>query len=139
MKDFRISTNCDEFDKRMIHAFLSTESYWASGVSFKTVETAISNSLCFGGFVGSSQVAFARVVSDFSMFAYFRDMFVIEAHRGRGYGKALVQAVVSHPDLQGLRSFMLGTDDAHGLYEQFGFVPYPSPGRLMLMANRGET
>ena len=79
-----------------------------------------------------SQIAFARVVSDFATFAYFRDMFVLNEHRGKGYGKALVQTVVSHPDLQGLQCFMLGTDDAHDLYGQFGFVAYPAPERLML-------
>lgn len=139
MSDLRITTNSDEMDRSMIHAFLSKESYWARGATIEVVETAIENSLCFGGFVGSTQVAFARVVSDYSMFAYFRDMFVVEKYRGRGYGKALVQAVVSHPDLQELQSFMLGTDDAHGLYQQYGFITYPNPDRLMLLASHRET
>ena len=139
MTDFRITTIRDDLDIHLIHTFLSTESYWARGVSFEDVEKAISNSLCFGGFVGNLQVAFARVVSDFTMFAYFRDMFVLEEHRGHGYGKALVQAVVNHPELQGLRCFMLGTDDAHGLYEQYGSISYPSPERLMLLARESKT
>lgn len=135
MQDFRITTNRDEMDESVIHNFLSNESYWAQGVSLQKVQKAISNSLCFGGFVGTSQVAFARVVSDFSMFAYFRDMFVLVEYRGKGYGKALVQAVVSHPELQGL-TFLLGTDDAHGLYEQYGFVSYPRPERMMVLRQR---
>ncbi len=136
MTDFRITTNRDELDIHLIQTFLTTESYWARGVSFKDVEKAMSNSLCFGGFIGTSQIAFARVVSDFTMFAYFRDMFVLKEHRGHGYGKALVQSVVNHPELQGLQCFMLGTDDAHGLYKQYGFVSYPSPERLMLLASK---
>ena len=139
MTKLRISTNRDELDKELIHKYLSYDSYWAKGVSFKAVEKAISNSLCFGGYVGNAQVAFARVVSDFSMFAYFRDMFVLESYRGNGYGKALVQAVVAHPDLQGLRCFMLGTDDAHGLYSQFGFTQYPEPERLMLLLEKSHS
>ena len=126
-------------DVGLIHDFLSNESYWARGMSLATIQKAISNSLCFGGFIGSSQVAFARVISDLSTFAYFRDMFVLRAYRGKGYGKILVQAVVSHPELQHLQAFLLGTDDAHGLYMQFGFVPYPSPERLMLLASEDET
>lgn len=132
MEKLRISTDRDELDSVLIHDFLANDSYWAKGVSFEAVERAISNSLCFGGFIGKSQVGFARVVSDYTMFAYFRDMFVLPAHRGNGYGKALVEAVVAHPDLQGLYCFMLGTDDAHGLYSQYGFRPYPNPERLML-------
>ena len=139
MTDFRITTNSEEFDRRTIHEFLSKESYWARGVSRESVDTAISNSLCFGGFFKNSQVAFARVVTDYSMFAYFRDMFVLEAYRGRGFGKELVQAVTSHPKLQNLHCFMLGTDDAHGLYEQFGFISYPDPRRLMLLDQQNDT
>ena len=139
MKDFRVTTDHDELDESLVHDFLSKESYWARGVSFETVQKAMSNSLCFGGFIGDSQIAFARVVSDYSMFAYFRDMFVLKEHRGNGYGRALVRAVISHPELQDLHCFMLGTDDAHGLYRQYGFEDYPRPERLMLLSGGNET
>ncbi len=126
----RISTNNAEMDVPMIHGFLGN-SYWARGIPLEILERAMAHSLCFGGFVGPAQVAFARVISDYATFANLVDVFVLPDHRGRGYGTALMQAVFSHPQLQGLRRFTLATADAHGLYARFGFTAPTLPQVLM--------
>lgn len=131
MAELRISTEPDELDVGRIHRFLSEESYWAKGIPRETVERSMRHSLCFGGYVDGRQVAFARVISDYATFAYLGDVFVLPAHRGRGYSKALMQAVMAHPQLQGLRRFMLATSDAHALYAQFGFTAPQTPQALM--------
>jgi GNAT superfamily N-acetyltransferase len=95
------------------------------------VDRSIDNSLCFGAYDGDEQVGFARVVTDSATFAYLGDVFVVEAHRGRGLGKKLVEAVMAHPDVQGVRRFMLATGDAHSLYAQFGFHAPRDPDLLM--------
>jgi GNAT superfamily N-acetyltransferase len=100
-------------------------------VPYALVEKSIANSLCFGGFIGVGQVAFARVISDYATFANLVDVFVVPEHRGRGYSKALLRAVLGHPELQGLRRFTLATGDAHGLYAQFGFAAPLRPQTLM--------
>jgi GNAT superfamily N-acetyltransferase len=117
-------------DAGAIHAFL-TRSYWARGISRERVERSLDASLCFGLFDGGAQVGFARVVSDRTTFAYLCDVYVLETHRGRGLGKRLIAAVVSHPDLADLRRFVLWTRDAHGLYEQFGFARLGAEPGLM--------
>ena len=96
-----------------------------------TVERAIANSLAFGVFDGPEQIGFARVVTDRATFAYLADVYILEPHRGRGLGKRLVETILAHEDLQGLRRFMLATRDAHGLYAAFGFHPLSKPERLM--------
>ena len=127
----RISTDKAELDVTFIHRFLSEQTYWARGIPRDVVERSIANSLCFGGFLGPRQVAFARVISDFATFANLVDVFVLPELRGRGYSKALMAAVLAHPRLQGLRRFMLATSDAHGLYAQFGFTAPANPQTLM--------
>lgn len=127
----RISTTPAELDVPLIHRFLSEQSHWARGITRPLVERAIEHSLCFGGFVEQRQVAFARVISDFATFAHLVDVFVLPEHRGQGHGKALVQAVMAHPQLQGLRRFTLATSDAHGLYAPFGFTAPLRPQSLM--------
>ena len=122
MEDFRVSSDKAELDVGLIHRFLSGESTWARGISREVVERSIANSLCFGGFSGPAQVAFARVVSDHATFANLVDVFVLPQHRGRGYSKTLMKEVLAHPQLQGLRRFTLATWDAHALYAQFGFT-----------------
>ena len=114
-----------------IHRYLSEESYWAKGIPRETVERSIRNSLCFGAFEDGTQVGFTRVITDRATFAYIADMFVLPSHRGRGISKQLMQAVMSHPELQGLRRWHLSTVDAHGLYAQFGFAPLEWPERHM--------
>lgn len=131
MTELRISTARSGLDISLIHRFLSEESSWAKGIPLRTLKRAIDGSLCFGGFLGVSQVAFARVVSDYATFANLVDVFVLAEHRGHGYGKAIVQAVMSHPRLQGLRRFTLATGDAHALYAQFGFTAPQHPHSLM--------
>jgi GNAT superfamily N-acetyltransferase len=131
MDQLQISTEIEDLDVPLIHRFLSEESAWAQQIPIETVRTSIRNSLNFGGFIGDSQVAYARVVSDYATFAYLVDVFVLKAHRGKGYSAALVAAVMAYPQLQGLRRFMLATSDAHGLYAKFGFTPSSRPHTLM--------
>ncbi|MCW0386179.1 GNAT family N-acetyltransferase [Xanthomonas sacchari] len=132
MHALRISTDKQELDLPLIHRFLSEQAYWSLGIPLDTVQRAIAGSLCFGGHLdGVGQVAFARVITDGATFAYLADVFVLDAYRGRGYGKQLVAAVMAHPQLQGLRRFMLATSDAHALYAQYGFAAPARPQRLM--------
>ena len=126
-----ITTDNADLNIALIHQFLSEQSYWAKGIPRATVEKAIANSLCFGGYVDGQQIAFARVVSDYATFANLVDVFVLPAERGKGYSKALMSAVFAHPELQGLRRFMLATSDAHSLYAQFGFTAPANPQAFM--------
>lgn len=128
--EIEISTDQARLDLDVIHGFLQT-SYWAQDRKRSVVERSIRNSLCFGVYVGGRQVAFARVLSDRAVFAYLMDVFVIPEYRGHGISKALMRAIVDHPDLQNLRTFLLATQDAHGLYEQFGFRALAHPDRWM--------
>ncbi len=127
----RVSTARQDLDITMIHRFLTEESNWARGIPRATVERSIEHSLCFGGYIDGVQVAFARVISDYSTFANLVDVFVLPEFRGHGYSKALIEAVLAHPQLQGLRRFTLATADAHGLYAEFGFVAPLTPQSLM--------
>ena len=131
MNEFRISTNVDELDVALIHQFLSQDSYWAKGIALDIVRKAIANSLCFGGFHGTAQVAFGRVVTDLSTFAFLRDIFVLPTHRGKGYGKSMVQAIMTRLKEEGIPSIMLGTSNAHGLYMKFGFSLIGNSSKLM--------
>lgn len=131
MPELRITTDRVELDVALIHRFLSQESTWAKGIPLATVQRSLETSLCFGGFLGREQVAFARVISDYATFANLVDVFVLPAHRGQGYSKAMMRAVLAHPDLQGLRRFTLATFDAHGLYRQFGFTEPANPQSFM--------
>ena len=130
MPAYEISTDPARLDVGAIHAFL-TRSYWSPGIPRATVERAIANSLCFGAFCEGRQVGFARMVTDRTTFAYLCDVYVLEEHRGRGLAKQLMDHVMGHPDLQGLRRMMLATSDAHGLYAQFGFAALSAPERIM--------
>lgn len=132
--EIEISTDPGRLDVDLIYHWLSEESYWARGVPRAIVEQAIANSLCFGAYLGDRQVGFARVVTDRATFAWLADVFILDGYRGRGYGKALVAAVLAHPEMQGLRRCMLATRDAHGLYAQFGFTPVPAE-RFMEIRN----
>ena len=120
----------------MIHSFL-TESYWAKGIPRETVARSIENSLCFGVYAEGKQVAFARVISDCATYAYIGDVFVLESFRGHGLGKWMMECIMQHPALQGLRRWILLTRDAHGLYVQFGFAPVKSPERYMELYQPG--
>ncbi len=131
MSELRISTEQAELDISLIHRFLSEQSAWARGIPIDLVRKSIRHSLCFGGYIGDAQAAFARVISDFTTFAYLVDVFVLPPHRGKGYGGQLMATVLAHPQLQGLRRFMLATADAHGLYAQYGFTVPQQPQALM--------
>ena len=130
-----VSTEKRLLNRSLIHKFLTT-SYWAKGIPREIVDRSIENSLCFGVYRSGQQVGFARVVSDLATFAYIGDVFVVEKSRGQGVGKLLMEAIMSHPDLQGLRRWGLVTRDAHGLYAQFGFQPVKSPERHMEIFDR---
>lgn len=122
-----ISTDPARLDLDLVHAFLRT-AYWSTGVPREVVERSIRHSLPFGVYdPGDAQVGFARVVTDYAVFAYLGDVFVLPEHRGRGLGVWLVQAVLDHPELQGLRRWALATADAHELYARFGFGPPAKP------------
>jgi GNAT superfamily N-acetyltransferase len=118
-------------DRALIFDFLRERSYWAREVTREIVDRSVENSLCFGIYLNGKQIGFARVVTDYATFAWLADVFVVEEKRGQGISKKLVAALLAHPRLQGLRRFMLGTRDAHGLYAQFGFKPLAHPERFM--------
>ena len=134
--DYLISTDPARLDVEVIHGFLR-ESYWAEGILRELVERAILNSLCFGVYSRNQQIAFARVVSDYATFAYIADVFVLAPWRGRGISKALMAEIVHHPDLQQLRRWLLGTKDAHGLYQRYGFTAPRFPERQMERTDPG--
>lgn len=129
--DYEISDEKGRLDLDLIQLFLTEHSYWARTRTLEQTRTAIENSICFGVYKGGSQVGFARVVSDQATFAYLGDVFILEEHRGKGLGKWLMDAVVSHPELQGLRRWVLATRDAHSLYEKYGFREFVHPERWM--------
>lgn len=125
-----ITTDKSRIDRELVHRFLSG-TYWAAGIPRELVDRAIDHSFCFAAFADGQQIAFARVVTDSTTFAYLADVFVVESHRGRGISKRLIRAILEHPELQGLRRWMLATLDAQGLYEQFGFARVKHPERFM--------
>jgi GNAT superfamily N-acetyltransferase len=129
---YEISTERSRLDILLIHDFLGA-SYWARGITRGVVERSIEHSLCFGAYHQGKQVGFARVITDFATFAYLADVFVVPEHRGRGLAKLLLRNILAHPQLQGLRRVMLATQDAHGLYAQFGFEKIAHPEHLMLI------
>jgi GNAT superfamily N-acetyltransferase len=126
-----ISTDRQRLDVAMIHAFLANDSYWVAGISRSSVEKCIEHSLCFGLYIDGRQVAFARVVTDYVRFAHLLDVFVLQEFRGQGLGKLLMSNILSHPELETIVRYTLGTLDAHGLYAQFGFTSIASPERQM--------
>jgi GNAT superfamily N-acetyltransferase len=124
--NYCISTDRRKLDIALIHHYLSNESYWAQGIPVSVVERSIEHSFCFGMYHQEQQVGFARLVTDKATFAYLADVFILPEHRGKGLSKWMLTIIHSHPDMQGLRRWMLGTKDAHGLYEQFGWEPIPA-------------
>jgi GNAT superfamily N-acetyltransferase len=132
MEAYEISSDPTHLDIDAIHAYL-TRSYWSPGISRDIVERAVRNSLCFGAYqrATGAQVGFTRVVTDHATFAYLCDVYVLEAHRGRGLSKAMMRAVMAQTAIGGARRVMLATRDAHGLYRQFGFAGLAHAGNLM--------
>jgi N-acetylglutamate synthase-like GNAT family acetyltransferase len=133
-EEYNISTDKNKMDVNFIHAYLA-RSYWAEGISKEIVSRAVNGSLCFGVFHKGKQVGFARMVTDSATFAYLADVFIDEKYRGNGLSKWLMEVILSHPELQGLRRMLLATRDAHGLYAQFGFIPLNKPDRWMQIHN----
>lgn len=136
--DFVVSDERVRLDVDVIHGFL-TSSYWAAGIPRDVVERSIANSICFGLYHSDpppALIGFARVITDRATMGYLADVFVLEAWRGRGLSKFIVRCVLAHPQLQGLRRWMLATADAHGLYRQFGFETPRDPARLMEIVDR---
>ena len=132
---FKISTDPKRLDRERIHEFLKS-SYWAPGISREVVDRSIEGAMCFGVYEGDEQVGFARVITDQATFAYLADVFVLESHRGRGLSVWMMEAIRAHPELQGLRRWILMTRDAHGLYEKFGFRRMADTGRCMEILDR---
>lgn len=128
--EITVTTDRTSMDLDMVHKFLAS-SYWAAGIPRYIFLRSVENSLCFGVFENDRQVGFARVITDYATYAYLADVFILESHRGKGLSKFLMECIVAHPQLQGLRRWTLATRDAHGLYEKFGFTPLDSTDRFM--------
>ena len=129
---FYISTDKSQLDVDIIFDYLSNHSYWAKGRSMETIEKSIKNSLCFGVYNSENkQVGFARIVSDYAIFAWLMDVFILPGYQGKGLGKLLMTEIMTHEDLQGVKRWGLGTNDAHGLYEKFGFKQLSKPQNMM--------
>ena len=124
---YYISTDKEKLQLLVIHRYLATESYWAKNIPIEVIAKSIENSFCFGLYLEGVQIGFARVVTDYATFGYLADVFILEAHRGKGLSKWLMEFIFSHDKLQGLRRFCLGTRDAHGLYKKFGFTRIRKP------------
>lgn len=131
MKTF-ISTDKSKLDVKAIHDYLCNTSYWAKGRSLERVKKSIDNSLCFGLYDSeNNMIGFARVLTDQVVFSYLMDLFIFDKYQGNGLGTKFVKHITEHPDCQ-TRLWFLGTQDAQGLYEKFGFFPLPDPNRFML-------
>ncbi|HEY8732971.1 MAG TPA: GNAT family N-acetyltransferase [Puia sp.] len=134
--DYCISTDKTKLDLKAIHAFLSTKAYWCLNISYETVKKAAENSLNFGIYNNNKQIGYARIISDFSTIAYLGDLYIIDEFRGIGLSKWLMETIMSHSELQGLRRWILLTGDAHGLYRQFGWTDIADPAKWMELHNK---
>ena len=136
--EFCISTDKSKLDINIIHNYLCDESYWAKNIPVETVERSIEGSCCFGLYVKensiSKQIGFARVITDFATFGYLADVFIIETYRGKGLAKWMMEMIMKHPEMQGLRGWLLATKDAHALYAKFGFSLLENTGRFMRLS-----
>ena len=131
MNEIEISTDNTRLNLALVHRFLTQESHWARGIDRGTVERSVHNSLCFGAYCAGTQIGFARVITDRATFAFVCDVFVVSAARGQGVARLLVDTIMQHPDLQGLRRMALTSRDAKGLYEGIGFAALANPERWM--------
>ena len=134
--NYCISTEKSKLDLQAIHHFLSTQAYWSENIPFDRVQKATENSLNFGLYFQDRQIGYARIISDFSTIAYLGDVYVLPEFRGKGLSKWLLQTVMNHPELQGLRRWILLTGDAHGLYRQYGWTAIASPDKWMELHNK---
>lgn len=132
--EYEIDTDPSRLDLAQAHAYIAA-TYWAQGMPFETFRRSVTGALCFGVYHGGDLVGFARVISDYATIAYLGDVFVAPEHRGQGLSKWLMDCLTGHPELQGLRRWILLTGDAHGLYQQYGFTPLAAPERWMERAD----
>ena len=131
INNYLFSTDKNKLQLKVIHDFLSKESYWAQNMPIELIKESIAGSICFAIYFNNKQIAYARVITDNATFAYLADVFVLEEHRGKGLSKELMRFILDHPSLKKLRRFMLATRDAHGLYKQFGFNALAKPETIM--------
>lgn len=125
-----VSTDKSRFDVPFIQNFLK-DIYWAAGRTIEEVQTTIDHSFCFGIYGNGQQIGFARVITDYVVFAYLMDVFIDESHRGKGYSSILIQAMMDEPQLQQVKIWRLATSDAHFLYEKFEFKALAHPEKMM--------
>jgi GNAT superfamily N-acetyltransferase len=125
--DYKISTDKDKLDILSIHKFLANETDWANGIPINTLKISIENSLNFGLYYQNKQIGFARIISDYSTIAYLGDVYILKEYRGKGLSKWLMNEIMKHPNLQGLRRWILLTHTAEWLYKKFGFTEVPNP------------
>ncbi|UMQ43868.1 GNAT family N-acetyltransferase [Chryseobacterium sp. Y16C] len=133
--EYHFSTDKNKMDILAIHDFLSNHSGWSNGIPIEKVELSIQNSLNFGVFHDNRQIGFARIISDFSTIAYLGDVYLLNDYRGKGISKKLMDFIMSHPNLQGLRRWILLTSTADWLYEKYGFEKIPNPEIYMELYN----
>lgn len=129
--ELTISNDKADLDVEMVYTFLSQETPWGKGMPRETFDRAIAGSMCFGAYIGSRQIGFARLITDEATFAYLCDVFVLPDYRGKGYASRLMKHVFACPSLQGLRRIVLVTTDAHRVYEPHGFTGLATPERYM--------
>ncbi len=133
-----VSTDPSRLEVEVVHQYLCNQSHWAKGRSFDTVQQSINNSLCFGVYSQGAQIGFARVVSDYTVFATLLDVFILDDYQGQGTGKLLLQTIMEHPDLQEIPVWTLATKDAHGLYRKYGFSELANPSLWMQIDKRNH-
>jgi GNAT superfamily N-acetyltransferase len=134
-EQYAVSDDQARLDMSMIHGFL-TNCYWAKGISVEAVKRTVEHSISMGVYENDVQVGFGRAITDRTTFAYLADLFILQEHQGRGLASWLVECFLQHPELQGLRRWLLATVDAHGLYERSGFRPLQEPGRFMELGKK---
>lgn len=128
---FTISTSKEKLQVAVIHDYLANQSYWAANIPLQIVEQTIQHSLCFGLYHNETQIGYARLITDYCTFAYLADVFLLPAYRGQGLAKWMMEIMIEHPNLQGLRRWLLATRDAHELYRKIGFEPLDKPQNIM--------
>ena len=130
MEKITIDTEKDRLDAQFITDFISN-SYWGKGRTIEQTQKCIENSMNFGVYIDNEQIGYARVITDYTVFAYLSDVFIIEKERGKGYSKTLIDYIVNHPKLKHIEKWKLDTADAHGLYHKYGFRAIEDPKRMM--------
>ena len=129
--EFHITTDRTKLDLKIIHDFLANQSHWSKNIPFDKVKSSVDNSLNFGAYYKDKQIGFARIISDLATIAYLGDLFIIPSYRGQGLSKWLMETVMAHPNLQGLRRWILLTADTHELYKKYGWTCLPKPELYM--------